>query len=230
MDKEFEKIFQTLCYGKNAQDVWNDFVAISAATISYPFDFRQEKEVMIKRILDKYSPDKRSLFTQLFAQTITALEENPHQDYLGNMFMKFGFGDRRAGQFFTPYCVAEAMAALTINQTEMEKSYITLNDPCCGSGCMIIASFHQVAKTKKNPHFELFCVGNDISFPIAMMCYIQMSLLGVAGYVTVEDSLKKPLTGSAGNVLTAPKEAWCTPLYYHKIWRTRQFLCDLEKI
>lgn len=45
-------------------------------------------------------------------------------------------------------------------------------------------------------------------------------------YVVAGDSLIEPLKGSA---LVAPKEAWCTPLYFHCTWQARRLGQYLQK-
>lgn len=165
-------------------------------------------------------------FGELFARMVLSLEENPHQDYLGQLFMEFNFGNVRAGQYFTPYNVAEMMAIITMGEGK-ERPYETVNDPACGSGVMLIAAYNEMVKQKRNPNTELFVVGQDVDFYIALMCYIQISLLGMAGYVVIGNSLASPPTGDP---LFAPEGAWCTPLYYHWTWHWRRVLRGLTVI
>lgn len=73
---------------------------------------------------------------------------------------------------------------------------MSINDPACGYGVMFIAARNFCIENGKNPHTNLFCVAQDIDFCAAMGCYIQMSLLGIAGYVRVGDSLSNPPTGN----------------------------------
>lgn len=224
MDKAFQKKLEELAYGRSLYDVWNDFITLSAVTIANSVSFRQEREDIGHSIMKKYGEQGMAGMKELFARTVDALEGNPCQDYLGTMYMEFGFGNQHLGQFFTPYHLAEAMATLSL--PDEDRPYLTVGDPCCGSGVMLIAAFHRTLQQKRNPHTQMFCVGQDISFVIAMMCYIQISLLGIAGYVVVGNSLTEPQKGS---VLIAPKEAWCTPLYFHGIWQARRLAQYLRK-
>lgn len=137
MDKEFGKLFDKLCYGRTPHSVWNDFIYMAAATIANSVCFSQEREDRYSDIAKKYKSEE--LFAQLFARTAFSLEKNPHQDYLGQMFMELNFGNVRAGQYFTPYNVAEMMAIITMGEWK-ERPYETVNDPACGSGVMLIAA------------------------------------------------------------------------------------------
>lgn len=96
---------------------------------------------------------------------------------------------------------------------------MSINDPACGYGVMFIAARNFCIENGKNPHTNLFCVAQDIDFCAAMGCYIQMSLLGIAGYVRVGDSLSNPPTG---NVLIPEEGVWCTPMYFLPEWSIRR--------
>ena len=58
-------------------------------------------------------------------QAVKALEENPAQDFLGNLYMSLDFGSGWSGQFFTPWHVAEFMAQIGLANgvvfSELEK-------------------------------------------------------------------------------------------------------------
>lgn len=218
MDKAFQKALEEAAYGRSLYDVWNDFVTISAISIANRVSFQQEREDIGKQIMEKYGKQGTNDLAKLLAITAKALEKNPCQDYLGTMYMEFGFGNQYLGQIFTPYHIAEFMAKLSLPDKD-SRPYTTVYDPCCGSGVMLIAAFHRMIQLKKNPQTHLLCAGQDLSFVVAMMCYIQISLLGIAGYVVVGDSLKQPLDGPP---LFAPDGAWCTPLYFHPSWAWRR--------
>lgn len=58
MDKEFGKLFDRLCYGRTPHSVWDDFIYMSAATISNSVSFQQEREDRYLDIVKKYNPDE----------------------------------------------------------------------------------------------------------------------------------------------------------------------------
>lgn len=49
------------------------------------------------------------------------------------------------------------------------------------------------------------------------MCYIQISLLGVAGYIKVGNALTKPMTPG-----DSMENYWFTPMYFSDVWHTRR--------
>jgi type I restriction-modification system DNA methylase subunit len=166
----------------------------------------------------------KEVFPELAAQTVLALEENPEQDFLGSIFMSLKLGDEYNGQIFTPYHVCELMAEMTMDDTVKkveQDGYISINDPCCGAGATLIAGIHaarkQLEKANLNHQNHLLVVAQDIDETVALMCYIQLSLLGVAGYVKVGNSLTEPMTDNDDK-----ENYWFTPMYFSNVWVLRR--------
>ena len=223
MDKEFDKIFSRLCRTRNAHRVWQDFVTLSALEFSQIADFRQDRKDSYMRIIEDYSEEERDDIARLLTRTAMALEENPEQDFLGQLYMEYRFGNIRLGQHFTPYNVSYMMAMMTLSAEEIEqKGWMAVNDPTCGSGVLLIAAANCLKAQGTNYHDRVLFIGQDLDSCIAMMCYIQISLLGCAGYVIVGNSLTEPQTG---DVLFAPQgNTWITPMYFKKTWHWRRAL------
>lgn len=103
------------------------------------------------------------------------------------------------------------------------EGYVSVNDPCCGAGCMLIA-FANVCKDvwKVNYQEDVLFVGQDIDPVVAKMCYIQISLLGCPGYIVVGDSLSEPLGGTDTNpIVKDGNNIWYTPLWFIGLWEFR---------
>lgn len=64
---------------------------------------------------------------------------------------------------------------------------------------------------------HLLVVAQDIDETVALMCYIQLSLLGVAGYVKVGNSLTEPMTDNDNK-----ENYWFTPMYFSNVWVLRR--------
>lgn len=72
-------------------------------------------------------------------------------------------------------------------------------------------------KANLNYQNHLLVVAQDIDETVALMCYIQLSLLGVAGYVKVGNSLTEPMTDNDNK-----ENYWFTPMYYSNVWVLRR--------
>lgn len=235
-EKEFLDIFRELCYSRQPWEVWADVITVMACSLANAVDKtskRNEKREKgyadcIKRLKGVDKP------AQLFAIVVNALEVNPDQDFLGKLYMTLEFGNHWKGQFFTPYNVSRAMAEMIMGdcQAQIDKQgWVSICDPCVGGGAMMIAAANTLRRQKVNYQNHVLFAGQDIDSIVAMMAYIQISLLGCPGYIIIGNSLTNPPTG---HVLfphdTEGQEVWITPLFMHDIWemrRTKELLLGL---
>ena len=225
-EKAFLDAFGRLTNRYRAWDVWRDFITMFACSLSNPLDKerRNKREALYLEIIKKYNKQEQGVFPELAAQTVLALEENPEQDFLGSIFMSLNLGNEHNGQFFTPYDVCKLMADVTLNGVLMKverDGYISVNDPCCGAGATLIAGIHtarkQLEKANLNYQKHILVAAQDIDEVVALMCYIQLSLLGVAGYVKVGNSLTDPIT-----CVDDKENYWFTPMYFSNTWTMRR--------
>ncbi len=232
--KDFLKTFDKLTSTHRAYEVWNDFIQMFACSISNPLDKAHfdEREDIYLQTVKKYKKQDRLLFPELAAITIMAMEENPEQDFLGSIFMSLELGNDKSGQFFTPYNICRMTSEMIIGDVKKlidKQGYITINDPCCGGGAMLIAGIHEAKRQleKENINFQnhVFVVGQDIDKTVALMCYIQLSLLGVAGFVKIGNSLTEPISDE-----DSLENYWFTPMYFSNVWATRRILKNLDDI
>jgi type I restriction-modification system DNA methylase subunit len=227
-EKEFIKIFNNLTYHHSSWEVWRDFITMYACAISNTVDknnYDKREELYLKTIKKYNNPDQH-LFPELVGILVMALEQNPEQDFLGHLYMTLELNNSAKAQFFTPYNISQLMAEISlgdaVKQVE-EQGYITVNDPCCGAGVMLIAVLNsarkQLGKAGLNFQNHILITGQDIDSTSALMCYIQISLLGAAGYVKVGNSLTEPM--AEGDSL---EKYWFTPMYFSDVWNTRRII------
>lgn len=232
--KEFLKIFHKLTYRWRSWDIWTDFVTLVACTISNSVDklHYEEREALYMRTITKYNKDKQALFPELFAQLVLALEDNPEQDFLGSIYTELGLNSAEHKQIFTPYHICHLMAEITFGDLAKdveEKGFVTVHDNCCGAGATLIAAAN-VAKIKLekvglNFQNHILITGQDIDPLVTMMCYIQLSLLGVAGYFKVGNALLEPMTDE-----DSLDNYWFTPMYFFPVWTFRRMWRSLDKL
>jgi len=217
--KRFVNNFNSLCTGHSQFNVWSDFIHMSAFAISNSCNYQQNREDAYLSIAKRYSEDEIAKISEMFALTVMALEQNRYQDFLGQMYMENGFGDSRKGEYFTPYDIALLMSKIIGKESNEGNPFTTVNDPACGSGVMLIAFANELLNSGAILHQDLFIIANDIDPCIALMCYIQISLLGCAGYVCIRNTFTEPVTG---DVFHPPKDAFLTPLFFHPVWQIRR--------
>lgn len=233
-EKEFLKTFKKLTYRHRAWGIWNDFIVMSACALSNPVDktHYDEREARYLRIINKYKKEEQECFPTLFAHMVMALELNPEQDFLGKLYTGLGLQDEGRQQIFTPYHVSELMADITMDdvvQQARENGYISLNDPCCGAGATLIAGINSAKKNlqKADLNFQnhILVTAQDIDETVALMCYIQLSLLGVAAYIKVGNSLTEPMTSP-----DTLENYWFTPMYFSEVWAMRRLFHKLDNL
>lgn len=231
----FIETFNKLVSERNRPwDIWKDFILMSACAISNAVDksHYDEREERYLKTIAKYTKEEQNLFPQLLAEMTVALDKNPEQDFLGEVYMRLKLGSDALKQIFTPYHICQFMASATMNglveQVE-KKGYVTINDDCCGGGATLIAAANEARKELAKVHLNfqnhVLFYAQDIEETVALMCYIQLSLLGVAGVVKVGNSLTNPMKN--GDSL---ETYWFTPIYFHEVWRTRRLIADLNDI
>ena len=227
--KEFQKIFSGLCETKSSWQVWSDFVECAAISISNAVDHEskasQEREARYMRVMKTYRGTEQRCFGQLFVIVAEALEANPDQDFLGELFMALELGNHWKGQFFTPYCVCKMMAAMQIGGSEEAielRGWVGVMDPACGAGALLIAA-RNVFASKGIGYRQTLFVCQDIDHVAALMCYIQLSLLGCAGYVVIADSICNPVCGLSPllPVFKPDQDVWFMPMIYDEVWQSR---------
>jgi len=227
----FSNLFTGLCQRKSSWEVWADFVSMAAISISNAFDREgkphDDREKQYLRTIKGYNQAEQEVFPKLFALLVEALEDEPDQDFLGKMFMGLNLGNHWKGQFFTPYNICRMIAEMQIDGIEervQRQGWVSVNDPCCGAGAMLIAARNAMVRRKLGPADALY-VAQDIDRTAALMCYLQLSLLGCAGYVVVGDSLLHPTVGPGETPLllspTPEQEVWLMPALYGEVWAAR---------
>lgn len=229
--KKFLQTFNQLTQRYRTFDVWRDFIIMFACSLSNPVDktHYEEREERYLKIIKKYNKQEQEKFPELAAYVVMALEENPEQDFLGSVFMELNLGNKSNSQFFTPYHVCEVMAKITeedVVSSVKEKGYITITDPCCGAGATLIAAVNEVKKqlAKENLNFQnhVLVVAQDIDETVALMCYIQLYLLGVAAYIKVGDVFTQPIsTDDSG------ENYWFTMMYFSDVWCMRRLFHNM---
>ncbi len=190
--KEFISKLETLDRSKNIAEVFNDFTTLSLCSLSQPFYRSRNIELRYNNTICKYTKEQAEEFSKLLAFLISGLEEK-HQDFLGQIYSNLNLGNSKKGQFFTPYSISRMMAEINFTDLKSEidnKGFITLLEPGCGSGGMIIAYAETMKNKGYNYQHKLYAEAVDIDEICFKMTYIQLSLLGIPARVLRGDSLK----------------------------------------
>lgn len=232
---QFVKIFDSICGRYSRWDVWSDFIAMSAIAISNTIDRTnaEKREETYKALAAKYKPTELERFSDMLYEIVAGMELNPDQDFLGELYMALELGNDHAGQFFTPYNVCRLMAQITESDIKGRVSrdgWISVNDPACGAGATLIAFANECTRQRVNYQTDVLFVAQDIDFHVAPMCYLQLSLMGCAGYVVIANTLTNPSTAldRRGLIPRPGENVWYTPMYFRDIWHFRRIGAQMD--
>lgn len=201
--------------------VFNDCIEMFALSIQNTFCFGQtfeKNENRYKDITKNYSESEIETIVKIFAEITNALEANPFQDFLGDLYMQLDMGSSALGQFFTPYTVSYAMAVSSFDEKNAkaelsQKRYISVLEPAVGGGANVIAFCEVLKNHDINYQTQCVIVCQELSKLTALMCYTALSLIGCVAVVKIGDSLSDPYTNYFAEC-SKGAEIWTTPMFH----------------
>ncbi len=209
--KPFIKAFNDIARQKHRYTVFSDFVRMSAISLHNSVNKIESLENEYMDIVKGYSKEEASSMAQLLAKLIKLLDDEPI-DVLGGLYMELDLGNAHTGQFFTPNHISQLMAQMSYEDElrNMKKPFITLSEPACGAGGMVLAFAKVMLSFGHNPANTLWAQCIDIDRTAALMCYVQLSLWNIPAQILV------------GNTLTMEfNEQYYTPAYYLNGWEAK---------
>ena len=144
----------------------------------------EKREETYLTLCKKYTEAEMQTMGEMFGMVRSALDENPDQDLLGEIFMTLGSATSTTDSFFTPYNVCSAMSALNSENIAAQverQGWVPVADPACGAGALLVAFANECLRQKVNYQTSVLFVAQDIDFTVGLMCYIQLSLLAAPG-------------------------------------------------
>jgi len=189
MKSEFQKTIRQASRRHHLWDVFRDFVEMAAISLRNAFERNQDLEKRYLDIAGKYERDELEKICHLLGIVTIALEDR-HGDFLGEVFQDLELANAATGQFFTPYDVSKLCARFTIDREKLRAGKrITVQEPACGSGGMVVALADAMIEDGFNPQQQLCAVGVDVDSRAVHMAYIQLSLLGIPAVLYVGNTL-----------------------------------------
>lgn len=198
-------------------EVFSDFVEMSALAMSNSIDKAQfaEREARYMQIIGRYEPDEQKRFPQILGELVCAMEYGP-DDVMGRVFAELEQGNSARGQFFTPYSVCQMMAQLQVGDGAdvrrriEERGFVTVSEPACGAGAMVIAMAEAMQAQKINYQQHMHVTAIDIDSRAVHMAYLQFSLLHIPALIVL------------GNALTLEeRQHWYTPAHFMGLWQQK---------
>lgn len=176
--------------------VFSDFCRISACAVAL-----QTREAEYLEVVKRYSREELDELVKAFAMLTHEMNDKPFVDCLGTYYTEIASKstvDAR-GEFYTPPAVSEAMTQMLIDVDQVieEGKPITVGEPACGSGGMILAlakQFSPVVRGGEKSYVDLLRVTmQDVSPTSADMAYVNMAQWGIPAKIILGDTLRNTI-------------------------------------
>jgi hypothetical protein len=201
-----------VAYGRRRiAQVFADFCELAALAIRNSVDLHDHatREARYVAIANGYTPEEMSRFAELLAKLTMKLDDEL-DDILGHLYMSLDLGSDHIGQFFTPYHVSQLMAQIICPDyaAKLEtEPFITLLEPTCGSGGMIIAVAETMRAAGFNYQQQIHVTAQDIDTTAVHMTFITLSLLHIPAVIIHGDTLTLEV-----------RDRWATPAHILGNW------------
>ena len=191
--KSFIKAIQAAAGRQRASEVLTDFAHMAALEIRATFVMRGKVEIMAdwQRTRANYTDKEYAHLVEASQILIESLDER-REEFLGSCREELGATNTHNGQFLTPVSISQMLGRIMLDEPRDE--VITLHDPCCGCGVLLIEGAEEALKRGWKLH-NLCIVAGDIDGRALDMCYTQLTLLGYAGAVKHMDALTQEQFG-----------------------------------
>lgn len=205
---EFLTTFRSVALYKHRYDVFRDFVTMTAISLRNAVIMDKALEQEYLNLIGAYQKTDQQQFPKLLALLVELLEFGP-QDVLGGLFETLELTSKDKGQFFTPNPISQLMSNILgcDELKHFDKPFITLSEPACGAGGMVLAFVKQMLAVGYNPADRLWVQCIDVDRLAALMCYVQLSLWHVPAEVIVGNTLSLEV-----------REKWFTPAHTLGNW------------
>lgn len=180
--------------GHARSHVFSDWIDIVFATLQRDDDSHGE---MVNRYEGDFGEDTtRSVFegySEAFAHLLEAMGKTD-VDVLGHLYQENGAPSSESGQYFTPPAAAQLLGGMAAPsnkeiQNATRDDPLTIHDPACGSGGLLVGAAKQIEESANTPYAALF-IGQDIDIRCVEMTAINFAIRGLPGYAIHGDSLK----------------------------------------
>ncbi len=181
-----ENAILQLAYGHHVFTVFRHFVELSAIALSNVADpiNKEAREAQYLAIVKQYKPEQFQQFPSILGMLTLCLKHEP-TDVLGRLYHRLEIHNEQTGQFFTPYPVCQAMAKMLVYDSKHlfeEKEFIRAQEPCVGSGAMVIALAQALREEGINYQQHLHVTAIDLDTVAVHMAYVQFTLLHIGHY------------------------------------------------
>lgn len=215
-NEDYRIIIQELALTRSSQlQIFTDFCKLAACCLALC-----TREEEYHGIATRYGSEEMQQFSKAFAYLVNEMEAKPFTDILGEYYLEIASHSSKQarGEFFTPPTISKLIARMVFDVEEVKSKGkpITVNEPACGSGSMVLA----VAELFAPDAVDFLRVTCEDINPVATdMCFVNMTLWGIPAQVILGDTLRNTET-----------ERWKNP-HWHRVGEDqRQAFLKIRKL
>jgi type I restriction-modification system DNA methylase subunit len=196
--KELIKKLEWFAYKKRIQEVFCDLVEYEALKVALTFDYHNHdsRAKRQQEIIGYYKDDLEHFHSALHLLhqiLVNTIEYN--NDALGEIYMEIGAANKHNQQFFTPMSISRLMASVNFRDLDVSKDVITIGEPCCGSGCILLGALKELEAKKINYAEKVLIVANDIDKNCVNMCFLQLAFAGAVAIIQHQNTITQEVIG-----------------------------------
>lgn len=194
---DFRTVLRSLSHRHDLRRVFDAFVLLAACALAM-----QTREAEYLEEAKNWTKEELETFAKALALLVTEMERQPFTDILGGYYMEFALsqkGQQRNGEFHTPKPVCDLMARITLGDMETlpTESKITVCEPACGSGAMIL-SFGEAYPPEVRRRLRVTAI--DINRTACHMAFINTTLWGIPTRIIHGNSLSLECWAAWSNI------------------------------
>ncbi|WP_315705039.1 MULTISPECIES: N-6 DNA methylase [unclassified Bradyrhizobium] len=164
------------------------FRSMRSATLQFQPQKLAANEAAYMKIAERCRKPSETMgdIAAMLAAIVNALEAEP-ADFIGPIFEELA-ASSHLGQFFTPHHLSRLMAELIMDDphemlAKTKRRFITLQEPACGVGGMVLASCSVMRSHGINLATQVHWTMVDVDYTAAAAAYIQTNLCGISADV-----------------------------------------------
>lgn len=185
LHKQFIKAFNALARHRDRYEVLTDFLEMAVCAIRkrtlLPGPAADALEAQYMAVVQRNRVEDVRAMPELLAITTLAVQDGGC-DFFGEVVMELELPSQHLGQIFTPYNISRMMAEMTFDTVDeiiAEQGFVTMLEPACGAGGMIIAAADVIESRGFDIARQLYVDATDVSLMCFRMSYLQASLRGI---------------------------------------------------
>lgn len=166
--KELVSEIRSLAQSQGLNTVFTTFLEITANSLAAQTDPEnaEKREQRYQEMASTMTPELLSSYARMLALlflTVREYRDDPC-DILGGIYHELNLNNEWNGQYFTPDDVCRLMAQITLPSDELSANDgpITINEPTCGSGTMVIGAIWAMQRKEFDYRHNTFFVAQDI--------------------------------------------------------------------